>query len=65
MTSRFFYTADGELLIVPQQGRLMLHTELGVIDAGPGEICVIPRGIKFRVEVPEGGTACNLAIELR
>jgi homogentisate 1,2-dioxygenase len=55
MTSRFFYTADGELLIVPQQGRLMLHTELGVIDARPGEICVIPRGIKFRVEVPEGG----------
>jgi homogentisate 1,2-dioxygenase len=51
---RFFYNADGEMLIVPQEGTLMLHTELGVIGAAPGEIAVIPRGVKFRVEV-EGG----------
>jgi homogentisate 1,2-dioxygenase len=54
MTSRFFYTADGEMLIVPQQGRLRAPTELGIIDVAPGEICVIPRGIKFRAELPEG-----------
>lgn len=53
MTDRFFYDADGELLIVPQQGRLTIFTELGVIDAAPGEIVVIPRGIKFRVELPD------------
>jgi homogentisate 1,2-dioxygenase len=54
MTSRLFYTADGELLIVPQQGRLRVPTELGIIEVAPAEICVIPRGIKFRVELPEG-----------
>ena len=42
MTDRVFYDADGELLIVPQQGRLLLRTEFGVIDAAPGEIAVDP-----------------------
>jgi homogentisate 1,2-dioxygenase len=51
MTDRFFYDADGELLMVPQKGRLIVHTELGVLDVAPGEICVVPRGIKFRVEL--------------
>ena len=54
MRSRFFYTADGELLLVPQQGGLLAATELGRIEVKPGEICVIPRGIKFRVELPDG-----------
>ena len=51
MTDRFFYNADGEMLIVPQEGRLEMHTELGIIGVAPGEICVIPRGVKFRVEI--------------
>ncbi|HKD08221.1 MAG TPA: homogentisate 1,2-dioxygenase [Bryobacteraceae bacterium] len=54
MRSRFFYTADGELLLVPQQGGLLVAAELGRIEVKPGEICVIPRGIKFRVELPDG-----------
>jgi homogentisate 1,2-dioxygenase len=54
MRSRVFYDADGELLIVPQTGRLRLATELGVVEAGPGEIAVIPRGIKFRASLPDG-----------
>lgn len=54
MSERFFYDADGELLIVPQEGRLTVRTELGVIGLGPGEICVVPRGVKFRVELPDG-----------
>jgi homogentisate 1,2-dioxygenase len=49
MHDRFFYDADGELLFVPQLGSLMLHTEFGIVDVMPGEIAVIPRGIKFRV----------------
>ena len=53
MEGRYFYTADGELLIVPQLGALRIATELGVLDAAPGEIAVIPRGIKFRVDLPE------------
>jgi homogentisate 1,2-dioxygenase len=54
MQGRYFYDADGELLIVPQQGSLRLHTELGRIDVEPQEIAVIPRGIRFRVELPDG-----------
>jgi homogentisate 1,2-dioxygenase len=53
MGDRFFYTADGEMLIVPQAGNLQFHTELGVLDCGPGEMCVLPRGLKFRVELLE------------
>ncbi len=51
MTDRFFYDADGELLIVPQQGRLRLATEFGRVDIEPQEIAVIPRGVRFRVEL--------------
>ena len=51
MAERFFYNADGELLIVPQQGELLLRTELGVIDVSPGEMAVIPRGVKFQVRL--------------
>jgi homogentisate 1,2-dioxygenase len=54
MKERFFYDADGELLIVPQEGRLRLATELGLIDVEPYEIAVIPRGVRFRVELPDG-----------
>jgi homogentisate 1,2-dioxygenase len=51
MKGRVLYDADGELLIVPQLGHLLLVTELGVIEVGPGEIAVVPRGVKFRVEL--------------
>ncbi|HSY46332.1 MAG TPA: homogentisate 1,2-dioxygenase [Steroidobacteraceae bacterium] len=54
MAERFFYDADGELLIVPQQGALRLATELGVIDVAPQQIAVIPRGLRVRVELHEG-----------
>jgi homogentisate 1,2-dioxygenase len=50
MVDTYFYNADGELLIVLELGDVRFCTELGVIDASPGEIVVIPRGIKFRVE---------------
>src|SRR4051812_424541 len=56
MDARYFYNADGELLLVPQQGRAHIATELGVLAVAPGEICVIPRGIKFRVELPDGAS---------
>jgi homogentisate 1,2-dioxygenase len=35
-------------------GRLLLRTEMGILDIAPGEIAVIQRGIKFRVELPDG-----------
>jgi len=54
MRDRFFYNADGELLIVPQQGLLAIATELGMLAVQPGEMCVLPRGLKFRVELPDG-----------
>ncbi|MDE0364225.1 MAG: homogentisate 1,2-dioxygenase [Gammaproteobacteria bacterium] len=51
MADRHFCNADGELLLVPQLGELILHTECGVLEAGPGAIAVLPRGMKFRVEL--------------
>ncbi len=48
MRDEYFYNADAELLIVPQLGRLQFFTEYGRIDIAPGEICVIPRGVKFK-----------------
>ena len=54
MRDRFFYDADGELLIVPQLGALRVASELGVLEAGPGEILLVPRGVRFRVELPDG-----------
>jgi homogentisate 1,2-dioxygenase len=54
MQDRWFHDADGELLIVPQQGRLVVATELGVLDVEPQEVVVVPRGIRFRVELPDG-----------
>jgi homogentisate 1,2-dioxygenase len=54
MRDRFFYDADGELLIVPQQGRLAIDTELGRVDVAPTEIAVLPRGLRFRVLLPDG-----------
>ncbi len=54
MRERFFYSADGELLIVPQEGRLFIMTELGRLDVEPFEIGVIPRGVRFAVALPDG-----------
>ena len=54
MRGRYFYDADGELLIVPQQGRLRIATEMGVLEVEPQEIALIPRGVRFRVELPDG-----------
>jgi homogentisate 1,2-dioxygenase len=51
MRDRFLVNADGEMLIVPQFGAIGFHTELGILEVTPGEICVIPRGVKFRVEL--------------
>jgi len=54
MTDRYFTNADGELLVVPQLGRLRAISELGVLDVEPHEILVVPRGVRFRVELPDG-----------
>ncbi|MBS0326693.1 MAG: homogentisate 1,2-dioxygenase [Proteobacteria bacterium] len=51
MTDRYFYSADGEMLIVPHEGRQRFVTELGIVEAEPQEIVVIPRGVRFRVEL--------------
>jgi homogentisate 1,2-dioxygenase len=50
---RVFWNADGELLIVPQQGRIALATEMGRLEAAPGEIAVVPRGVRFRVALQD------------
>ncbi len=49
MEHRAFYDGDGDLLLLPQQGALTLRTELGVLDVAPGQLAIVPRGIKFSV----------------
>ncbi|MBB3764553.1 homogentisate 1,2-dioxygenase [Sphingomicrobium lutaoense] len=56
MEKRIFFSADGELLILPQEGRLHLFTEMGRLDVDPGMMALIPRGIRFRVDLPEGSS---------
>jgi homogentisate 1,2-dioxygenase len=51
MQDKFFYDADGEMLIVPQLGRLRIATELGLIELEPQEIAVIPRGLRLRIDL--------------
>src|SRR6185437_14193518 len=68
MERRVFVDADGELLIIPQSGTLRIQSELGRMDVAPGSIGVIPRGVKFRVEVDgesRGYVAENHGLPLR
>ncbi|HEX5477042.1 MAG TPA: homogentisate 1,2-dioxygenase [Burkholderiales bacterium] len=53
MNGRAFYNADAEMMFVPQQGSLTLVTELGVLELQPGEIAVVPRGLKFKVQIAD------------
>ena len=64
-TDRYFVNADGEMMFVPQQGEVRLLAELGWLSVRPGEIAVVPRGMKFRVEVdgPVRGYLCGIAME--
>jgi len=61
MTDRYFFNCDGELMIVPQQGSILIFSELGKIEAKPGEIALVPRGMKFKVivEGPSRGYVCE------
>jgi homogentisate 1,2-dioxygenase len=54
MERRYFCNGDGEMLIVPQTGVMRLCTEFGALVVSPLEVAVIPRGVKFRVEIIEG-----------
>lgn len=58
MQDDYFYNADGEMLIVPEVGGLRFSTALGIVDVVAGEIAVMPRGIRYRVELL--GLACAL-----
>jgi homogentisate 1,2-dioxygenase len=61
MDRRYFYNADAEMMLVPQQGPLLIFSELGKVGIAPGEIAVIPRGLKFKVEIegPSRGYLCE------
>ncbi|PPQ83494.1 hypothetical protein CVT25_006984 [Psilocybe cyanescens] len=54
MEKRAFCNNDGDMLILPQQGRLDIQTEFGKIMVRSGELCVIQRGMKFKVVLPDG-----------
>ena len=54
MTNRYFHNADGEMMVVPQSGGLLIFSELGKMEVKPGEIAVLPRGMKFKVGLLDG-----------
>ncbi|KRV49615.1 homogentisate 1,2-dioxygenase [Wenjunlia vitaminophila] len=54
MVDRVFVDSDGELLIVPELGGLLVRTELGLLEARPGQVALVPRGVRFRVELLDG-----------
>jgi homogentisate 1,2-dioxygenase len=54
MVDTVFFDADAELLVVPQEGRLRIATEMGVLDVAPGSIALLPRGVRFRVALLDG-----------
>lgn len=51
MDRRALINADGEMLVVPQQGAMTITTELGVLHVRPGEVALLPRGVAFKVAV--------------
>lgn len=61
MDGRFLYNADGEFLLLPQQGGIELRTECGILALTPGEVAVVPRGMKFSVHLdgPARGYVCE------
>lgn len=61
MEHRCFSDADGELLFIPQQGRIELLTEMGRMEVAPGEVALVPRGVRFRVLLPDGQARGYLA----
>ncbi|SMF20633.1 homogentisate 1,2-dioxygenase [Pseudobacteriovorax antillogorgiicola] len=63
MKDEYFYNSDGDLLIVPQSGELLLKTEFGTMSVEPTEIAMIPRGVKFQAELPKGD-ACGYMLEI-
>jgi len=54
MQQRALVNADGEMLLVPQQGRLLITTELGKLEVRPGEVALLPRGLAFKIALPDG-----------
>jgi homogentisate 1,2-dioxygenase len=56
MKKRAAVNSDGDWLIVPQQGVLDIQTEFGMLFVQPGEICVIQRGQRFKISLPDGQT---------
>jgi len=64
MVNDYFYSADSEMLVVPQEGKIRFHTELGLLDLEPQEIGIIPRGLVYRVELLDGparGFVCEVS----
>ena len=56
MVQRALVNADGEMLLIPQQGCIVVTTELGVLAVKPGEVLVVPRGMAFSVALPDGAS---------
>ncbi|KAH9884385.1 homogentisate 1,2-dioxygenase [Xylariomycetidae sp. FL2044] len=54
MPNRAFCNNDGDMLIIPQEGRLDIQTEFGRLMVRPGELVVVQAGMRFTVGLPDG-----------
>ena len=54
MGRRAFASTDGDLLIAPDTGTLLVRTELGRLTVAPGQIAVVPRALRFAVDLVDG-----------
>lgn len=64
MGARALFNSDAETLFIPQQGRLVLTTELGRLDVEPCEVALVPRGMRYKVDLPDGAARGYLAENL-
>ncbi|MFX7621084.1 homogentisate 1,2-dioxygenase, partial [Acinetobacter baumannii] len=51
MNDTFFYDADGEMILLPEEGAILVRTEFGEMHVSPGELAVVPRGVRFQVQL--------------
>ena len=64
MGNKCLFNSDGDFLIVPQEGKLLVTTEFGrmTVDPALSEFCVIQQGMKFKVDLEKASRGYILEV---
>ena len=62
MRNKAFFNSDGDFLLVPQKGNLLIRTEFGRLHIAANEICVLQQGMKFSIEIEEASRGYILEV---